>query len=371
MNHKLIVLLIGLSVLACTKNTETKKEKIAQSESIKLSKEQISNLNLKTDTLLKKEIPVTINAMGYIDVPPNDMVEISLPITARVKSMAELLPGKILKKGEVFAEFESYEFLDLQEKYLSVKAELEANLKEFNRQKELLNDKISSQKDFDKIQYQVKSNQSLLESIKLKLQALQVNFSDLNKGLISETIKIKSPFNGGVKKVEIVIGKTYNPSTPLLSIIRLEHLHAELKIYEENISSIKKGNLVNIYQQDNTKYPANIFLIGNTVDQSERTISVHSHFENDKDQSRFIVGQQVRAEILTNSKLQKVIPIEGIIQNGNNGIIYSLAGETIYQNPVKILGQFNEWVAIEPEGEIKGMVIMNQASGIANIFSKE
>lgn len=372
MKNKIILGIMAFALISCNKleETETTSNESTLNQ-ITLREDQIKSLKLVTDTLLKGEIPITFSAIGMIDVPPNDLVEISLPITARVVSMKELLPGKHLQKGEILAEFESYEFLDLQEKYLSIQAELEANKKEFERQKTLLKDQISSQKEFDAIEFKVKSNQSLLESLKLKLENLQVNFEQLNQRIIAKTIKIYSPFEGNIGEVNIVLGKTYNPSTSLVSIIKTNHLHAELKIYEQDFGSIELGNKVVIFDQNNNKYPAKIFLIGKNINPNDRTISVHSHFENKMDYDKIILGQQIKAEIYTQSKLHTIIPIEGIIQEGKEGIIFSIEGNRIFQNSVKILGQFNESIAIEPLKEIKGRIILNQASGINQIFNKE
>ena len=98
---------MSFTIFSCGKTegiTEEKKE-ISINE-IELSSEQITNLNLQTDTLLKANLPLSISVIGNIDIPPNDLAEISLPITARAISMKELLPGKSLEKGEVLAEFE-------------------------------------------------------------------------------------------------------------------------------------------------------------------------------------------------------------------------------------------------------------------------
>lgn len=372
MKNNIILALICFTIFSCGKTegiTEEKKE-ISVNE-IELSSEQIANLNLQTDTLLKANLPLSISVIGNIDIPPNDITEISLPITARAISMKELLPGKPLEKGEILAEFESYEFLDLQEKYLSVKAELEANLKELDRQKSLLKDQITSQKEFDNINYKVKSNQSILESLRLKLETLNIDINKLNKGEIENTIKIISPFKGNIGMVNITLGKTYNSSTSLVSILKSEHLHAELKVYEKDISSVSKGNKVFIQNLNGEKYLSKVFLIGKTIDPNERFVSVHSHFENEKDQDNFILGQQVNAEIILDNKIQTVIPIEGLIQNGENGYIFSIEGNRIYKNPVSIQGQFKEYISILPNGKINGKIILNQASGIMNIFNQE
>jgi cobalt-zinc-cadmium efflux system membrane fusion protein len=58
---------------------------------------------------------------GKIDVPPQNMVSISVPLGGYLKS-TKLLEGMHISKGEVIAIMEDQQYIQLQQDYLTAKA---------------------------------------------------------------------------------------------------------------------------------------------------------------------------------------------------------------------------------------------------------
>lgn len=108
---------------------------------------QAKSAELTFGKLELKTISSSIKVNGKIDVPPQNLVSVSVPMGGFLKS-TKLLPGMHLSKGEVIATLEDQQYIQLQEDYLITKSKLELAELEFNRQKDLNQSKASSDKLF-------------------------------------------------------------------------------------------------------------------------------------------------------------------------------------------------------------------------------
>jgi hypothetical protein len=99
---------------------------------LKLTDAQFKNSKLVLTTLATKNIPTILKLHGKIDVPPQNMVSISVPLGGYLKSTS-LLPGMHVNKGQVIAQMEDQQYIQMQEDYLTAVNKLDLYLKEYNR----------------------------------------------------------------------------------------------------------------------------------------------------------------------------------------------------------------------------------------------
>ena len=104
---KIIITLTGLLVLSC----QSKKEEPAAATTtlnettVSLTEAQLKNADLALGQLEKKSLSSVLKVNGQIDVPPQNLVSISMPLGSYLKS-TKLLPGMHINKGEVIATME-------------------------------------------------------------------------------------------------------------------------------------------------------------------------------------------------------------------------------------------------------------------------
>ena len=135
---------------ACTGETTEAAEKIkapATPNTFELSKDQAETINLEFGKLTKRNLSNFIKANGYLDVPPQSKAVISPMITGYVRKVNFLL-GDDVKKGQVMAELESIEYIDLQQQYMELKSNLTYLKEDFERQKLLREQDAISTKKF-------------------------------------------------------------------------------------------------------------------------------------------------------------------------------------------------------------------------------
>jgi len=293
----IIIVLLSLFVFGC-KNSQQEQEKQPNSVNenlISLTKEQLQNFQLSTTELQEKNIHHTLKLNGTIDVPPQNLVSVSSALGGRVQS-TKLLPGMHFRKGEILVTLEDNQYIQLQQDYLTTKAQLQNAREEYNRQKELNQSKASSDKVFQQAQADYRILEASLAALEQKLQLIHINSNQISVNNIKRTSNIYAPFDGYVTKVMVNIGKYVSPSDVLFELVDPRDIHLNLKVFEKDWDKIQIGMPVVSYtnNQPDKKYSGKILLVGKNI-SDERAVEVHAHFDNYD--ARLIPGMYMNAEI--------------------------------------------------------------------------
>ncbi len=123
---KNIISIASLSVLLFACGNETKKGitniEPTPENIVTLTSEQYKNAGIEIGKLSTKSISSLLKVNGKIDVPPQSMVSISVPLGGYLKS-TKLLAGMHIKKGEVLAVMEDAQYIQLQQDDFTAKAQ--------------------------------------------------------------------------------------------------------------------------------------------------------------------------------------------------------------------------------------------------------
>ncbi|TNJ44172.1 efflux RND transporter periplasmic adaptor subunit [Tamlana fucoidanivorans] len=329
MKH-LYILFCLLSILSCG-TSEQKKEIVIEepnsSNAIAVTSSQFSGQDMALGQIEPHQFNQTIHTTGTIDVPPKNKALISTFIGGYITNTI-LLEGDNVKKGQLLVSLENPEYVELQERYLEVHETLKYLKAEFERQKKLFDENISSQKVFLKAESDYKSNLARYNSLEKKLNMLNINPSQVKQGNITSTIHLYSPIDGYVSRVNINHGMYVSPSHVILEIVDTDHIHLELSVFEKDILNVKKGqNIVfTIPEASFETFEAEVHLVGNTIDETSRVVKVHAHIK-DESSSRFIVGMFVEAKIITDTSTKMALPKTAIIDSDNSHFALVLKNE--------------------------------------------
>ena len=314
MKNSIISSLLLLMIVSCnSKSTEEKTEESALTTNVaSLTDAQLKNATIEVGSLQKRSISSTLKVNGKIDVPPQNLVSVSMPLGGYLKS-TQLLPGLHINKGEVIATMEDQQYVQLQQDYLSTKSKLVYAQKEYERQKELNQNQASSDKIYQLADSEYTSLRIALSALSEKLKLINVNPNTLSEKNISKSVNIYAPINGFVSKVNVNIGKYVNPSDVLFELINPSDIHLNLKIFEKDITKLSIGQKLVAYtnNQPDKKYKCDILLISKDLSIDEHTAEVHCHFENyDK---TLLPGMYVNADIELKSSDVLTLPQESIV----------------------------------------------------------
>lgn len=206
-------------MFACSSSSETKEEAKApmNENEVSLTPEQAKHINLQTGMVAYGEINETLKLQGKIDVPPQNLVSVSIPLGGYLKT-TKMLPGTHVSKGQVIAVMEDPQYIQMQQDYLNISNRLSYASKELARQKELNLSKANSDKTLQQAETEYKNLKVEQMALVEKLKLININAAQLNEGKISKSINIYSPINGFVSKVNVNIGKYVTPSDVIFEL---------------------------------------------------------------------------------------------------------------------------------------------------------
>lgn len=331
MKQIFIFLNISLLLTACggSKKQEPKTESETAENIVLLTDAQFKNAGVQTGNLELKSISSVLKVTGKIDVPPQNMVSISVPLGGYLK-YTKLLPGMHVKKGESIAIMEDQQYIQLQEDYLTAKAKLVFAKQEYERQKELNQSKASSDKVYQQSLADYSSLEILVKSLSEKLKLIGISPVNTNVNNISKSISIGSPISGFVSKVNANIGKYVTPADVLFEIVNPADIHLVLSIFEKDVNKLFIGQKLVAYTNSHPekKYPCEIILIGKDF-SDDKSVEVHCHFENyDK---TLIPGMFINAEIEVKSNESLVLPSDAIVSYENKQFVFIKKGKQQYE----------------------------------------
>ncbi|MBX9889093.1 MAG: efflux RND transporter periplasmic adaptor subunit [Flavobacteriaceae bacterium] len=323
MTKNIILTIIAIAFLSSCGNKKSESEEEATppiANTTTLTDAQVKNAAIQTGKIEQREISATLKLNGKIEVPPQNLVSISVPMGGYLKS-TKLLEGMFVTKGQVLCVVEDQQYIQLQEDYLLAKAKIGYAKAEFERQKELNQSKASSDKVYQQAQAEYNSLSVMVQSYGEKLKFAGINPNSVSTKNISKSINIYSPISGYVSKVNVNIGKYVNPSDILFEIVNPSDIHLALTVFEKDINKLAIGQSVLAYTNTNPekKYPCKIILIGKDFSEDRSTI-MHCHFINyDK---ALLPGMYMNAEIELKSQQSNVLPSDAIVSYENKNYVF-------------------------------------------------
>ncbi len=285
-----------------------------------LTDAQIKNAGIQTGKIEQKEISATLKLNGKIDVPPQNLVSISVPMGGYLKS-TKLLEGMFVTKGQVLCVVEDQQYIQLQEDYLLAKAKIGYAKAEFERQKELNQSKASSDKVYQQAQAEYNLLSVMVQSYSEKLKFAGINPNNVSAKSISKSINVYSPISGYISKVNVNTGKYVNPSDILFEIVNPSDIHLALTVFEKDINKLAIGQSLIAYTNTNPekKYSCKIILIGKDFSEN-RSTEMQCHFSNyDK---ALLPGMYMNAEIEIKSQQSNVLPSDAIVSYENKNYVF-------------------------------------------------
>jgi membrane fusion protein, heavy metal efflux system len=292
---------------------------------ITLSNAQLPNAGIQTGKIEQHPISGILRVNGQIDVPPQNMESISNPLGGYLKS-TKLLPGMYVSRGQVLATMEDQQYIQLQQDYLTAKAELVLNESEYNRQRDLNQDKAVSDKVFEQARAAFQTKNVLVKALEEKLRLIGLNPATVSVNNISRTINLYSPINGFVTEVNVNPGKYVNPSDVLFELVDPTDIHLALTVFEKDLDKLSTGQNLVAYTNNNPdkKYPCSIVLISRSLD-SERSAAIHCHFEQyDK---ILVPGMFMNADIEVKSNNVNALPSDAIVRYENKQYAFVTRGQ--------------------------------------------
>ena len=345
---KILLLLLVMGLISC--NSKEKSElnhadKAAAAKDldvISISENQFQSGQMELGKITMQKFNIVVKANGMFAVPPQNQVDVSAYFAGYVKEI-KLLPGDVVKKGEVLFTIENPEYLQVQQDFLEAKGRLTYLESDYERQRELLADNVTSQKAFLKAESEYKITLAQYQSLKKKLSMMNINPDTLTPDHIRSVIHVLSPLSGYATTINATKGMFLNPSDVAVTVTNTDDLHIELKIFEKDLPMVKVGQPINVRLQNDLDhvYQGKVHLVNKAINIQDRTIDIHGDLVNESDAKLFAPGMYIEGEILTTTTAYPALPVEAIANIDNDYFVLVKEGETEFRRVLVIIGAAN------------------------------
>ena len=328
-----------------------------ETTTIRVTDAQFEGEGMQLGSLSEHNFATVVTVSGVIDIPPKNKAVISA-ISGGYVTHAPLLIGDNVKKGDVLLRLENPEFIQIQQEYLEAVEQLAYLRSEYERQKALLAEQITSQKNFLRAESDYKRNLAVQNGLRQKLQMLNIEPKNVEKGIFTPEVALYAPIAGSITQVNVSIGQYESPSEIIMEIVNTDHIHVELSVFEKDVMNIKKGQKIQFKIPEVSKeyFEAEVYLVGASIDPQSRTIRVHGHLHDDENHN-LAVGMFVEADILTQDKMLPSLPDGAVIEQDDKYFVLVLDKEekgerTFHAQEVKISTRYGGYTAIPDSGDV-------------------
>lgn len=327
-NYSPIILLFALCPALYTACGPRKDQSIEipeerDSNEIIITQTQFEKALMAWDTLSAHTFSDFILTNGMVNIPAEGRFDVSSYFGGNIIRF-DLLIGQKIQKGQILFTLENPEFVQMQQDYLDAMSQLSYLKSDYERQKTLNAENISSQKSFAKAESDYKSTMAITESLRKKLQLVNISAGDLDPTKITSRANIYAPISGYIESIKVNQGTYLKPSDIALTIINKDHLHIELNVFEQDAISLELGQQVTFYLPDNKsrEFKGKIFLIGQSINE-RRMLNIHVHLDDEKDGNLLVPGMFIEAKIGVKSSKNTALPLSSVINS--NEVNYVLA----------------------------------------------
>lgn len=169
-----------------------------------------------------------------------------------------------------------------------------------------------------------KTAASLLESTKQRLALLGVSNAEIAKTLSSKTsskaVAVYSPYSGTIVEKSVFTGSFVEAGKPLIRLADTSTLWADIKIYESDILTLKRGSTVILTFSGATKeYKANINQILPEINENDRSLTARASLKND---GHLVANMFAKARIESKGAKMLTLPKTAVLEKGKKQFVF-------------------------------------------------
>ncbi len=311
------LIVAALTFVSCSSNSDPIEiaSETPDENAYLLSEAQFQSSGMELGNMEMSTFHEIVKANGMFDVPPEYRASVSSYFGGTVKNI-QLLPGEFVKKGQTLFVLENPDFVQMQQDYLEAKGQLTYLKSDYERQKNLAKDNVTSQKNFLKSESDYTVTKVKVEALGKKLSMMNIDPNNLTVGNIHSTINIPAPIAGYISHVNITRGAFLSPSQGAITLVNTDHLHLELNIFEKDLPKVREGQTIHFKIQEDSiqEYNATVHLVNKTIDPENRTIGIHGHLIDESLSDRFTPGMYIEASIYATSKSMAALPQNAVVE---------------------------------------------------------
>ena len=276
-------------------------------------------------TLIQREEPIEINAIGYTAYNTNEVGAISSRINGRIEKLYVKYRYQLIKKGQKIMDIYSPELLTAQQNHLFLLKNDAANYSLINASREKL---LLLGFPAQQLQQLVKTQKPLLTVSVYSRYSGHIHDA-LNKQM-DKNVNAPAQMNGAIplttEELSLKEGMYLQKGQTVFKVYNANKIWALLNIYSSDQVFIKTGNKVIIVPEARPEkiFQSSIYFIEPFFRPGNKTLTARVNIDNSILQ--LPIGSQVKATIFSSPVFAAWLPREAIVSLGFEKIVFVKSG---------------------------------------------
>lgn len=355
-----IIFCLALTLTGCG----TKKDEQQQNKRLVLTEAQEKNAKIQTAPLSMMDIELQITIPAQFKARNQSIERIYSPIDGKITNVF-VEPGTILKIGQPIVQIKSDEISQIQLEFLEKILDIDANtnelraqynlsLQNYNRERTLYNEKISSRADYEAANAQLRKDKANLDALNIKKnslinvyrQRLAVYGGSIDNVLktrqIYPYVTIKATKNGVLLERKVNPGEIVEKNRELFNLADLKTIWLVGYAFEKDSPYLHLGEAVTgtIEERNGASINGVLSYVSPILDSTTKTLEVRADIPN-KD---FKIKPNMYAEMFVNTGIAHVlaIPTDAVEKFGDYNFAYVKVAPHTYEERRVETGKKND-----------------------------
>jgi cobalt-zinc-cadmium efflux system membrane fusion protein len=287
---------------------------------------------------------------GEVGLDENRAVHIRPRIPGIIRSVAVDV-GQRVEEDEILFEMDSTELGRALGEYEKSRAMTDLARRNYEREKALYEQKISSEWDLIQTQMAYEEYQTELRAAETELFVLGLRAEDIPPagssvgGTRAGRLPVRAPMAGTVILKHAAVGERVDPAEEVMLIANLETVWVWADIYEQDLAVLiaerKRGQIpveVSVHAFPSHVFVGHIDYIGATMDEQTRTVRVRAGVTNDGGLLRPGMFCEIRI-LLGSSDARLAVPAESVLADGGREFVFKHLKEDLFVRRAVTVGR--------------------------------
>lgn len=360
---KILKLFIIFSLALLLTGCRSKNNDTAPNKRIVLTEAQEKNAKIQTSPLSVMDIELQITIQAQFKARNQSIERIYSPIDGKITNVF-VEPGAILKVGQPIVQIKSDAISQIQLEFLEKILDIDANINElraqynlslqnYNRERTLYNEKISSRADYETANAQLRKDKANLDALSIKRSSLINVYRQrlaVYGGTIDNVIKtkqiypyitIKATKNGVLLERKVNPGEIVEQNRELFNLADLKTIWLVGYAFEKDSPYLHLGEAVTGTIEESTETINGVLsYVSPILDNTTKTLEVRADIPN----KNFKIKPNMYAEMYVNTGIAHVlaIPTDAVEKFGDYNFAYVKIAPHTYEERKVETGKKND-----------------------------
>jgi membrane fusion protein, heavy metal efflux system len=278
-----------LAVLAACGNSNTNEQSAAEETDheglVRLTAEQVAAAGIEIAETTLQSVTDVIEATAIIEAAADRVARIGSRVSGRVMQVLVNV-GDTVQPGQIVALIDSPELGRAKADYLAALAEADVAREVADRERALLQERITSQREWRQAEAQATRARAEKDATENALHALGLSDDDL-EGLEAEShysslLEIRTLLRGIVVGRDASLGAMIEPQDVLFTVMDLREVWTQIDVYDQDLARVHMGQRVRatVRPHPDRVFEGRIDNIGAVVEPETRAVRVRVALPN-------------------------------------------------------------------------------------------